>query len=231
VILHHGSYDAVWLTAAACALFAAGAGFALTETRPVATGEVSSGRLLHPAAIGPGLVLIASAFGFAGFNAFVALYARDLGLGGAGWVFLLYSAIVVAIRIFGRTLPDRVGPKQASGSALALLAAGLLTIGIWNAPAGLFVGTALFAVGTALAFPALMTLAVSRAEPSERSSVIGTFSACIDVGFAIGALTLGGVASFAGYEGVFIAGALASLVGALLLARLPTHVPVRVAEA
>ncbi len=231
VILHQGSYDAVWLTAAASALLAAVAGFVLTETRPEASGAVAQARLLHPAAIGPGLVLICSAFGFAGFNAFVALYARDLGLGGAGWVFLLYSAIVVAIRIFGRKLPDQLGPKQASGSALGLLAAGLLMIGVWNEPLGLYLGTALFAVGTALAFPALMTLAVNRAEVSERSSVIGTFSACIDVGFALGALSLGGVAAFAGYEGVFIAGALAAAVGGLLLARLTTHVPVRTAEA
>jgi MFS family permease len=231
VVLHQGGYDAVWLTAAGCSLFAAGAGLVLTETRPESTGPVTRGRLIHPAALGPGLVLIASAFGFAGFNAFVALYARDIGLGGAGWVFLLYSAIVVAIRIFGRRLPDRLGAKQAAGSALGLLAAGLATIGLWNEPVGLFAGTALFAVGTALAFPALMTLAVNRAEPSERSSVIGTFSACIDVGFALGALSLGAVASFAGYDGVFIAGALASVVGALLLARLPTAVPVRVAEA
>ncbi len=231
VLLHHGSYDTVWLTAAAASLFAAGAGLLLTETRPASSVEHAHGRLLHPAAIGPGLVLICSAFGFAGFNAFVALYARDLGLGGAGWVFLLYSVIVVAIRIFGRRLPDRLGPKQASGSALASLAIGLLAIGVWNEPAGLYVGTVLFAIGTALAFPALMTLAVNRAEPAERSSVIGTFSACIDVGFAIGALSLGGVAAFAGYDGVFVAGALAAVVGAVLLARLPTGPPARVAEA
>lgn len=231
VVLSRGSYDAVWLTAAACAFLAALAGFALTETRPNTAPRTTPARLLHPAALGPGLVLIASAFGFAGFNAFVALYARDLGLAGAGWVFFLYSAIVVAIRIFGRRLPDQLGAKQASGSALALLAVGLLTIGLWNQPLGLFLGTAVFAAGTALAFPALMTLAVDRAEVADRSSVIGTFSACIDVGFACGALTLGAVASVAGYEGVFIAGALASVVGALVLARLPTQLRVQAAEA
>jgi MFS family permease len=231
VVLSQGGYHAVWLAAAGSASFAALAGFALSETRPESTGEPSSGRLLHPAALGPGLVLISSAFGFAGFNTFVALYARELGLGGAGWVFFVYSAIVVGIRIFGRRLPDRLGAKQASGTALLLLAAGLATMGVWAQPVGLFAGTAIFAVGTALAFPALMTLAVDRAEPSERSSVIGTFSAAVDVGFALGALSLGGVAAVAGYEGVFVAGALSSLVGALVLVRLPTQLRVRAAEA
>jgi len=231
VILGRSGYDAVWLAAAASALFAALAGVALTETRPVTAERAPPGRLLHPAAIGPGLVLISSAFGFAGFNAFVALYARELGLGGAGWVFFVYSAIVVSIRIFGRRLPDRLGAKQAAGTALGLLAAGLLTIGLWNEPLGLYVGTAIFAVGTALAFPALMTLAVDRAEVSERSSVIGTFSACIDLGFALGALSLGGVAAVAGYEGVFVAGALFSLVGVVALTRIPTSLRVQAAQA
>lgn len=223
LVLADDRYDAVWLTAAGCSAAAALLALALPETRPDATARAPRpARLVHPAAIGPGLVLVASVVGFAGFNAFVALYARDLGLSGAGAVFLLFSGIVVGIRIFGRRLPDRLGAKKASGSALVLLAAGLLTIGVWNAPIGLFVGTAVFAVGQALAFPALMTLAVAAAPPTERSSVVGTFSACADVGFAVGALGLGGVAAAVGYEGVFVVGALSSVAGALLLARIPT---------
>jgi MFS family permease len=112
-----------------------------------------------------------------------------------------------------------------------LLAVGLFTIGIWGQPAGLYIGTALFAMGTALAFPALMTLAVSRAPAAERSSVIGTFSACLEVGFAIGALTLGGVAAVVGYQGVFIVGGLTSLVAGLLLARTTREPGVRPSEA
>ena len=229
-ILSHASYDAVWLAAAGCALGSALAGIALRETKP-ATTEAPQSRLIHPAALAPGLVLIASAFGFAGFNAFVALYARELGLSGAGWVFFVYSAIVISIRIFGRRLPDRLGAKRASGAALGLLAIGLLTIGLWQTPVGLYLGTAVFAAGTALAFPALLTLAVDRAEVSERSSVIGTFSACIDVGFALGALSLGAVASVTGYSGVFVAAAFAAVAGAFVLFRIPTQLRVRAAEA
>jgi predicted MFS family arabinose efflux permease len=146
-------------------------------------------------------------------------------------VFFVYSAIVISIRIFGRRLPDRLGAKRASGAALGLLAAGLLTIGLWQTPVGLYLGTAVFAAGTALAFPALLTLAVDRAEVSERSSVIGTFSACIDVGFALGALSLGAVASVTGYSGVFVAAAFVAIAGAFVLFRIPTQLRVRAAEA
>jgi MFS family permease len=214
-------YDGVWLVAAAFSLGSAAIGLALPETRPAATEAPRKARLVHPAAIAPGIVLIASAFGFAGFNAFVAVYARELGLDGAAKAFLLYAGIVVTIRILGREIPDRLGARKASGLALGLLATGLLTIGAWHAPEGLYAGTAIFAAGTALAFPSLMTLAVAGAPETERGSVIGTFGAFADVGFALGAVSLGAVAAVAGYEGAFVAASAASLVGVLLLARLP----------
>jgi MFS family permease len=231
LVLGDGRYDAVWLAAAGCALFAAACGLALPETRPAATGPSQPARLLHPAAFRPGLVLVASVFGFAGYSAFVALYARELGLDGAGAAFLVFSVTVVAIRIFGRQIPDRLGAKRASGTALALLAVGLSTIGLWNEPAGLFLGTVVFAAGQALAFPALLTLAVSGTPAAERSSVVGTFTACADIGFALGALTLGGVAAVAGYESVFVVAAFASLAGAFLLARTRAPAPLAAAEA
>jgi MFS family permease len=231
-VLGDSRYDAVWLTAAGCSVLSAFAAMTLPETRPAAAAMASKRpRLLHPQAVRPGLVLVTTVFGFAGFNAFVALYARELGLDGAGPLFFLLSAIVVAVRVFGRRLPDRVGSKRASGAALVLNATGLLTIGLWNQPAGLYLGTMVFALGAALAFPALMTLALTGTSDSERSSVVGTFSACADVGFALGALTLGGVASFAGYDGVFVFSAFASILGAVVLMRIPARLHVRIAEA
>lgn len=218
-VLGDDAYDRVWLVAAAAAFAAAAIGLATPETRPAEAAEAPSGRLLHRAAVGPGLVLVVSVIGFAGFNAFVALYARDLGLDGAGLVFALFAAVVVTIRSVGRRIPDRIGPRRAAAYALVLLALGFAVIGTWATPAGLYAGTVLFACGQALAFPALMTLAVSGVPAAERSSVVGSFSAFADVGFALGAVTLGAVASVAGYRGVFLTAAALSAAGLTLLAR------------
>jgi len=224
-LLGDDRFDLVWITAAACAAIAALVSLAIPETRPETT-EPSSGKLLHPAALRPGLVLVAAVLGFAGFYTFLALYARDIGLDGVGSVFLLLAVIIVGIRIIGRRLPDRLGPRRASSLALVLLAIGLTIVGLWNTQTGLFVGAAVFAVGQALAFPSLMTLAVEGAPPADRSSVVGTFTAFADVGFAVGAVSLGAVADAAGYDGVFLAAAAASLAGLFVLARMPGRAPV-----
>ena len=164
LVLDDTRFDAVWLLAAACCLGAGLIGLPLPETAPSrAPGLISEARLVHPAAIGPGLVLSFTVLGFAGLGTFGALYARDLGLDGAGSVFLLFSAVVVATRVLARQVPDRLGPKRTSRFALGLISAGLFTIGLWNVPAGLFAGTVVVAFGHALAFPSLMTLAVNSA--------------------------------------------------------------------
>ncbi|MGH3066528.1 MAG: MFS transporter [Gaiellaceae bacterium] len=233
LVLGTDRFDAVWLFAAGFCLLAAAIGFALPETAPVRAVEeaFARSRLVHPAAVGPGLVLAVTVFGFAGLGTFAALYARDLGLEGAGAVFLVFSIVVVATRIVGRQIPDRLGPKRTSGTALVLISSGLLVIGIWNVPTGLFAGTVVLAFGQALAFPALMTLAVNGAPASERSSVVGTFTAFTELGFAVGALSLGAIASAVGYDGVFVVCAVGPLLGALLLARIATPRPVAMPEA
>jgi len=217
-------FDAVWVAAASAALLGALAGLALPETRPETT-EASSGKLLHPAAIRPGLVLVSAVVGFAGFNAFVALYARELGLDGAAPLFVVFAVVVVTIRVLGRRIPDRLGPRRASSVALVLLASGLLVVGLWSSAVGLYAGVVIFAAGQALAFPSLMTLAIADAPVADRSSVVGTFTAFADVGFAVGAISLGAVADAAGYEGVFLTAAAASLAGLFVLARIPAHGP------
>ncbi len=227
LVLGDDRFDSVWLVAAACCLASTLIGLTLPETAPAREPEHdTTARLVHPAAIGPGVVLAFTVLGFAGLGTFGALYARELGLEGAGSVFLTFSAVVVATRVLARQVPDRLGPKRTARVALSLITVGLLTIGIWNVPAGLFVGTIVVAFGHALAFPSLMTLAVNAAPASERSSVVGTFSAFTELGFLIGALSLGAIASAAGYDGVFVVCAFGPLLGVVVLSRLTAPRPV-----
>ena len=119
----------------------------------------------------------------------------------------------------------RSGPRRTSGFALVLVAAGLLVIGLWNVPAGLFAGTIVLAFGHALCFPSLLTLAVSMAPAGERSAVVGTFTAFSELGFLVGSLSLGAIASTVGYGGMFVVCATGPLLGALVLTPSEPHVP------
>jgi MFS family permease len=222
LVLADDQYDAVWVTAAAFALLGGLMGLTFSETRPrSAASHEHAGGFVNRAALLPGTALAAPMIGFAGFAAFMPLYARDIGMDGAGPVFALNAAIVVAIRSFGRRIPDRAGPKRTASLALVLVAAGFGLISLLDSPGGLYAGTAVLACGQALVFPSLMTLAVSSAPAAERSAVVGSFSAFADLGFAVGAISLGAVESAVGATGVFAAAACIAAVGLLPLGRVP----------
>lgn len=110
--------------------------------------------------------------------------------------------------------------RVSTARALVLLAAGLATMALWSTVTGLFVGTVIYATGQALSFPAMLMLAVQHAPAAERSAVVGTVTAFVDLAIAAGAMTLGAVAAVAGYRGAFAAAAIVAASGLLLLPRL-----------
>lgn len=217
---------AVWIAAALLAGLASAVALRVPETR---TSVDSSGaappmtrrglwRYVHPAGVLPGLVLLTSTVGMGGFFAFVPLHARDLGLGGSSLVFLLFAGIVIAFRSLAPWIPDRLGARRAARVALSLEVVGLAVMALWAHPAGLFLGSAIFACGVSFAFPALSTMAVAAAPRAERGAVLGTFSSALDLAFGVGPVGLGAVATLYGFTGAFLAAAAVALGGLLLLA-------------
>jgi MFS family permease len=205
-------FPAAWALAAGCGLVAVTLALRVPDTRPddaEAGGPPARHRLVHPAGLLPGLLLLAGITGMAGFLTFVPLYALDLGLDGSRGVLLLFAAIVVGIRGFGARLPDRLGAARATRAALAVA-------GAWRTPAGLVAGTAVFAVGVALLTPAVLTLAVEAVGPRERGAVLGTTSSFLDLALGLGPATLGLVAASTGRPGAFLGGAAVAAAGLLL---------------
>lgn len=221
LLLDGDHFDRVWLSGAALTLL----GLLLASRLPAHVPPVDDGepvaprRLVHPAGLGPGLVIGLGVMGYVGFSAFVPLYVDDLGLGGAGPVFLMYAVIVLIVRLLGARLPDRLGPGPVGRVAILASAGGLATVAAVPSQLGLYLGTGVLAVGMALMYPALITLATSRAPDSAQASVIATFTAFFDLAQGAGGAALGGVAALAGYRGAFAAGAVVAAAGLLVLAR------------
>jgi MFS family permease len=215
-ILDAAGFDAVWIFSGASALTAAGLGLLVPETRPEGAGRTRT-PLLHRAAILPGTVLGTNIWALATFTSFITLYALSLGLNGARYVFVLNSAVIIAIRLFGARLPDRLGAKRAGSLALITTTIGMIILAAWHSVAGLFLATFVYSIGHAMAFPALMTLALRNAPASERGAVVGTFTAFFDLAFGVGAISAGAIASLFGYRGAFAGAALIALGGLALL--------------
>ena len=216
-VLDVAGFAWVWVVAGASALFAGMLGWWVPETRPAEAAEAGPSPLVHRAAILPGTVLATNIWALATFSSFVPLYALAIGMSGSRYVFAVNSAVIISIRLFGARLPDRLGAKKAGSAALVSTAVGLVVIAAWPVPAGLFTGAIIYSIGHALAFPALMTLAIKGTPVSERGAVVGTFTAFFDFSFGVGAMSAGAIATAFGYRGAFLAAAGIAVAGLALL--------------
>ena len=214
-----GDFGIVWTVSAALALAAGAIGVFTRETAPRfdRTAPRPRTKLLHPAALLPGTVLFLGLIGLAGYTSFVALYVREIGMRDSRGVLALYAVVILAVRILGARIPDRIGPVRAATFATTTGAAGLVVIAAVGTPVGLYVGTAVFAFGMSLLYPAMMMLALAGLPPSERGSAVGTVSSFFDLSQGVGAAVLGGVADATSYQGGFLAAAGLTLAGLAVL--------------
>jgi MFS family permease len=220
VLLDDDHFDRVWLTSAALAFMAGAIGL---FTRDVASLDRTSAPdaprppLISRAALAPGTVLFLGLIGLAGFTEFVPLYVKQIGMDDSSGVFLLYGGLILALRLLGARVPDRIGPFTAGTIATGTSAAGLLIMAAFAEPIGLYAGTVVFSIGMSFLYPAMLTLALTGLPANERGSAVGTVSSFFDLSQGVGALLLGVVAALTGYRGAFVAGALLGVAALVLL--------------
>lgn len=128
-------------------------------------------------------------------------------------VFFAYAGTVLAIRIFGARLPDRLGWQRASTVALAAVTFGGVVVAAWASVTAVWLAAASLAVGMSLLYPALFSAALDGVPDHERSQAVGTFSLFFDLSQGIGAPLLGVVVALSSERGAFAVSALVAAGG------------------
>lgn len=221
ILLESTGFSTVWIFASAFAFLAAVVAVKLTETKPRHAEDSSiapaSRRLLHPAGVLPGVALAASISGYSCFNTYIPLYAREQGLSGARWLFILFTTTIILVRGLGARIPDDLGALLTAQISLCIGGVGLLLLGIGGSHLVLALATILFGLGQSLSFPALLSLAVSGSNPREHGAVVGTFTAFFDLAFGGAAFLLGVVAGRWGYDGALTVAGVTTFAGLIPL--------------
>lgn len=218
LLREHAGYDAVWLTGLALCLLAAALSATL-RLPPLPAPQRRGVRLVHPAALRPGLLLAANTWGPSAFSTFTALYVTHLGLGAGAPEFAVFAIVLLLGRVLGARWLDRVHPRVVGLAALSLQAVALVLFALARSSPALLLCSALLAAGTALAYPAIMSLAIRAAPDHERTEVVATATACFDAGYAVSALVLSAALQMSGFSAVYGCAAFVVALGALALAR------------
>jgi MFS family permease len=211
-------YGAVWIVSASLCVVALLLATRMPISRPLETDlPLGKPKLLHPAAVRPGVILALSATGYAGFSAFVPLYVDHIGVNGTGVVFAEYAFAILFVRIVFARLPDKLGSIRGASLALTFQAVGFVVLTAIASPGGLYTGTFIYSIGASMLYPSLFPLVVDNAPENERSQSIATFTLFFDVAQGLGAFVLGIFVTIGNERWAFgVAAALAAL-GLVLL--------------
>ncbi len=208
------------LSAAVVALFAPARVAPLDAREETIASAVSASgrrRIMHPAAIMTGVVLASGVAAFSTFGAFIPEYSREVGMATSGGLFAAYSLTSVLVRIFGATLPERLGPRRAVTIALGTLMVGLTILAVVPTVAALWVASVFVGIGMAFNYPSLLALTVNRASDSDRAWAISSFTMFFEVGSVFGGLFIGAFAQLVGKQSGFFGGVVCCVVGLYLL--------------
>jgi len=184
--------------------------------RPPRTGMA---RYVHPAAVLPGSVLALGVGGLTAFFLFIPEYSRELGMSSSGGLFLVYALMSLIIRIFGATLPERLGPRRMVTVALLAFAVGLVAVAAIEAIWALWFAAALIGIGAAFNYPSLNALTVNRVSDADRALAISSFTMFFEIGSAVSGLSIGALGEIIGKQSAFYGGVVMVLLGLFVLRR------------
>jgi MFS family permease len=214
LVLGDDRYHLAFVVAGGFAVLAALLALAVRSTPPPISADIpvpvrtGMAKVIHPAAIGPGLVLASGIASFAVFAAFLPDHARTIGLAGSGGLFTAYSVVCLVVRITGARLPEKLGARVTVTIALSTIAVALAILALFPYTWALWTAAVVIGVGMAFQYPSLMALAVNRVDDRERPAVLSSFTMFFEIGTVAGGLAFGIVAELSSKRAAF-AGCLA----------------------
>ena len=128
----------------------------------------------------------------------VFLYRHGLSLANIGWVVGVYGFVWGGSQFFTGKLSDHVGRQKPIVWGMWICGAGVAMMLLGHDVAWWSLSAAVSGFGMALLYPNLSAAVSDIAHPSWRGSAIGIYRFWRDLGYGIGALALGLVASFSG---------------------------------
>jgi MFS family permease len=168
-----------------------------------------------------GLALALGGMGFGVIGTFITLYFAHQRWDGAALSLTAYGLCFMSVRLVFSGLINRYGGFAVAIGSFVVEAVGLVFLGFAGTPYHAYVGAGLTGFGFSLVFPALGIEAGREFPVSSRGTVLGIYSAFVDLSlFLIGPMA-GAVIGEFGYPAVFFGAAFAvllSLAGTIALA-------------
>jgi len=150
----------------------------------------------------------AASFAFSAALTFIPLASIDKGVDFYSLFFIAFAISVIFSRVFVQKIGHILGLLNATLYASITMLLGIVLLLITISPMILVLSGLLFGLGFGVVYPTLVLLLVERIQQTNRGTALGIMIAAGDIGTALSAAILGGVAEHLGYFVLFSATAL-----------------------
>jgi len=147
---------------------------------------------------------------------FLPLFLSGKGLSNVGYFFFTYAVFTFVSRLVAGKLSDRFGRRNVILPFLCLVALAAFMLPFLGSVYMLMFIGACYGLGFGAFMPALNAYVVDETAPEMRARALSVFTAFMDVGITTGALVLGLIAQYGGYETMFAVGGLIVVAGTIL---------------
>lgn len=145
----------------------------------------------------------AASFAFSAALTFIPLAAIDKGVDFYSLFFIAFAISVIFSRVFVQKISHILGLLKATLYASITMLLGIMLLLITISPMILVLSGLLFGLGFGIVYPTLVLLLVERIQQTNRGTALGIMIAAGDIGTALSAAILGGVAEHLGYFVLF----------------------------
>lgn len=160
--------------------------------------------------------LLAANICYGSIMTFLPLFMLSRGITEFNSFYVAYSVAVVFSRMWIGRLCAVMPPDRLAFYVLAILGLTMLTAGNFSGGWVLALCGAGIGIGYGLIFPAMATIITANIQPANRGTAFGFYTMAVDMGFGIGAIGMGAVATAWGYQAVFAAAGIYTLAYAAL---------------
>ena len=149
------------------------------------------------------LCQFAASFSFSAILTFIPLAAIDKGVNFYSLFFIAFAISVISSRVFVQKINHMLGLVNATVYSSITMLLGIVLLLADISPMILIISGILFGLGFGVVYPTLVLLLVGRINQTNRGTALGIMIAAGDIGNAISAAILGGVAEHLGYFALF----------------------------
>lgn len=159
--------------------------------------------LFEKSALLPAFLCFLHSITFGGIMSFILLFGQETGIENVGIYFVGHVSMILISRPFAGKLFDRKGHSFVIIPGVLLMIVGLFILSYATSMYSLVAASLCYGLGYGAAHPSLQAWAIQRSPEERKGAANGTFLSSLDLGYAIGAVLLGLIATHTNYATMY----------------------------